>query len=480
MLFNSLEYLFFIVLLFVAYYLIFPTKWKWILLLASSIYFYYSWNGLFLIIVGISITIDYVIGISLSTSTVASKRKWLLLLSIITNIGLLVTFKYYDFFVSNLNYFLKFLELDYVLSTLSLPFPVGISFYTFQTLSYTIDIYKGYRDPERNIGKFSLFVLFFPQLLAGPIERSRKLLPQLNLLPAFNYESVVGGMRLILWGLFKKMVVADRIGEYIDRVYNSPVEFQGVPLILGSCLFTIQIFCDFSGYTDMAIGSAKIFGINLSKNFENRSYFASSYTNFWKGWHITLTAWFRDYLFFAIVGKSRSTITFYSSLIFVFIITGLWHGAGWGFILWGLFHGFWVAGERLTYTNRMLLFGKLGLLTRPKLLFFLAATFMFLLGSFFSVWFRAESITMSLEILKWSFKFDSQNIFTSIVNQDMLIIIFNFCLMDIINWKMKQRNFNEYMVGLPIFKRWFLYILIVELVLMFGEFNSVNFYYFRF
>ncbi|WOK07054.1 MBOAT family O-acyltransferase [Imperialibacter roseus] len=363
----------------------------------------------------------------------------------------------------------------------SLPFPIGISFYTFQTLSHTIDVYKGFRKPERNLGVFSLYVLFFPQILAGPIERSKNLLPQLNNLSLLSSENATAGARLILWGLFKKMVVGDRIGELVDLVYGSPETYKGLPLIIGSCLFSVQIFCDFSGYSDIAIGSARLFGVKLSKNFDNRIYFANSKANFWKGWHITLSDWFRDYLFFAVLGKGRTQTRFYLSLLFVFFITGLWHGANWGFVIWGLVNGVWVLIERLTLKWRFRQFEKTGLLRFPKVFNLICITFIFLSNAVTAMWFKAESWSKGLDILRFSFDWreHSQLVFPRSVIQDILLCGIVFFLMDLINRQMKAEAFSEWVGKHKLFVRWVVYVILIEAILNFGI-SGVDFYYFQF
>ncbi|MEQ9098116.1 MAG: MBOAT family O-acyltransferase [Imperialibacter sp.] len=480
MLFNSSGYGVFLILLLVFYYFT-PKSWRWILLLASSVYFYTTWNSFFLIVVGLSILVDYICGLAIYNSKLQWQRKALFWSSIVSNIGLLFFFKYHNFFAENINTVFSALNIAILIPKNSLPFPIGISFYTFQTLSHTIDVYKGFRKPERNLGVFSLYVLFFPQILAGPIERSKNLLPQLNNLSLLSSENVTAGARLILWGLFKKMVVGDRIGELVDLVYESPETYKGLPLMIGSCLFTVQIFCDFSGYSDMAIGSARLFGVKLSKNFDNRVYFANSKANFWKGWHITLSDWFRDYLFFAVLGKGRTQVRFYVSLLFVFFITGLWHGANWGFVIWGTLNGVWIATERLTYKWRFKQFDRFGLLRFPGVFNFFCIAFIFLTTSFTAMWFKSESWEAGVKILRYSL--DWGNIGKSPLTikevQEIGFCVAVFVLMDIINVSMKLNDFGEWVAKKSFLLRWAIYIVLVEAILNFGIVSN-EFYYFKF
>jgi len=281
----------------------------------------------------LSTVVDYALGYYMYHKGEADYRKWFLLVSLSCNLGLLFTFKYYNFFVTELNNY-STLQLN----VLDVLLPVGISFYTFQTLSYTIDIYNHKLTPERHFGRFALFVSFFPQLVAGPIERAKHLLPQLNKNIHVSFKSIYNSLPLISWGLFKKAVIADRLALVVDPIFNNPTEYSGIELLIGTYFFAFQIFCDFSGYSDMAIGLARMFGIDIMTNFR-RPYLARSLTEFWGRWHISLSTWFRDYLYIPLGGNRKSGIFTYRNLFIVFLISGLWHGANWTFIVWGSIHG---------------------------------------------------------------------------------------------------------------------------------------------
>ncbi|MGE0267465.1 MAG: MBOAT family protein [Candidatus Omnitrophota bacterium] len=270
-----------------------------------------------------------------------SRNKKYLFISLFCSLGILFAFKYFNFFSDSLrtglNYFNIFIDLPYF----NVLLPVGISFYTFQTLSYSIDVYRGKQKPEHHFGKFLLFVIYFPQLVAGPIERSTNLLPQFHQKFEFDYERIKSGLLLMGWGLFKKIVIADRAAVLVNQIYNNPHDFKGLPLILATYLFAFQIYCDFSGYSDIAIGSARVMGIRLMKNFD-LPYFSQSIAEFWRRWHISLSTWFRDYMYIPLGGNRLGKIRWYCNLLIIFLVSGLWHGARWTFIIWGALHGLYL------------------------------------------------------------------------------------------------------------------------------------------
>lgn len=477
--FNSPEYI--ISLLFVAFlYYCIPGKRRWILLLLTSIGFYYLWNPNFVILITFSILVDYFCGIKIHQAKGKKAKKKFLWASVFSNLGLLFFFKYYNFFITNCLAILGWtVEGSDLLH--SWAFPIGISFYTFQTLSYTIDIYRGYRKPTKNIFLFSLYVTFFPQLLAGPIERSRFLMPQLEKSIPFEAENISSGSRLILWGLYKKMVVGDRIGVYVDNVFANPSLYNGSAIYLASSIFIIQIYCDFSGYSDIAIGSARLFGIKLSPNFHNRIYFAGSRTEFWRGWHLTLTNWFRDYLYFPLIAKSRTQFRLLAGIVVVYFLTGLWHGAAWGFIIWGVFNGMWFLLERNTLKFRKQFFTKIGIWKYDWLIYFLGAVFVLATQILSAMWFRAENFEKGVAILVNTFKsFDLREINAFPNSYDLWILLFVFLIMDAINIYLKKEDFGKKIGQLPVLVRWGLYLLLIQLIFLFGFFDNQEFYYFQF
>ena len=337
MLFNSLEFIVFFALI-TAIFFAAPGRLQWAVLLVGSYYFYICWKPIYIILIIASTAIDYYCGIRMGTTTQQAMRRRYLYISLIANLGLLFCFKYFNFFNDSVRAVFQHLNLAYAIPALSVALPVGISFYTFQTLSYSIDVYRGQRQPERHFGRFALYVSFFPQLVAGPIERSIRLLPQLARAHRFDYDRVVSGLRLMLWGFFKKIVIADRLALYVNMVYNEPTHYHGLSLVMATYFFAFQIYCDFSGYSDIAIGAARVLGIDLMRNFR-QPYFSRSIAEFWSRWHISLSTWFKDYLYIPLGGNRVARWRWCGNLCVVFLISGLWHGANWTFVVWGAIHG---------------------------------------------------------------------------------------------------------------------------------------------
>lgn len=356
MLFNSLSFLIFFPIVTLIYYIM-PKKMRWIWLLITSYYFYMSWNPKYAILMGISTFITYLSGIGLNAINKKENllrklyyKKLVVAVSFITNIGILVFFKYFDFILNNLNTVLA----NWGLHALNKPFdvilPVGISFYTFQALSYTMDVYRGSMEAENNLFKYALFVSFFPQLVAGPIERSTHLLRQVNTVPLkklFDCRRIMQGLVMMIWGLFLKMVIADRIAVLVNTVFNSYYLYHTFALAIGAISFAIQIYCDFASYSTIAIGAAKVLGFDLMENF-NTPYLSASIREFWHRWHISLSTWFKDYLYIPLGGNRCSKWRKYLNTMITFLVSGLWHGANWTFIIWGGVHGLYqVIGQEL-------------------------------------------------------------------------------------------------------------------------------------
>lgn len=345
MLFNTFEFLIFFLAVFLLFFSL-PQKRRWIVLLASSYFFYGYWKPSYLILIASSTISDYFISNAIYTLKNQKTKKSLLFLSISLNLSLLFLFKYFDFLADSFNNLSSFVGGDYKLKLLNLVLPVGISFYTFQTMSYTIDVYNGKLKPEKHFGIFSLFVAFFPQLVAGPIERASNLLPQFHKKIELNYDRFASGAQLILWGLVKKIMIADRVGIVANEIFNSYQDYHGFTLIIGVIFFAFQIYCDFSGYSDIAIGTARVFGYDLIKNF-NSPYFSISLTDFWRRWHISLSTWFKDYVYIPLGGNRTIKWRWYFNLWITFLISGFWHGANWTFVLWGALHGFGLILENI-------------------------------------------------------------------------------------------------------------------------------------
>ncbi len=324
MLFNSIHFVFFFVIVTTLYFAI-PHKFRWFLLLISSCYFYMAFVPVYILILGFTIVIDYFAGIWLE-KTEGKRKKIFLVASLIANIGVLAIFKYYNFLNDNLSAILNSFGYQNNVPYLSILLPIGLSFHTFQAMSYTIEVYRGHQKAERNFGIYSLYVMFYPQLVAVPIERPQNLLHQFYEKHYFEYERVVEGLKLMLWGLFMKLVIADRLAIYVNAVYNNVDQHTGLTLALATAFFAFQIYCDFAGYSNIAIGAAKVMGFKLMTNF-NRPYFSRSISEFWSRWHISLSTWFRDYLYTSLGGNRVTIPRWYFNLLFVFVISGLWHGA---------------------------------------------------------------------------------------------------------------------------------------------------------
>jgi alginate O-acetyltransferase complex protein AlgI len=337
MLFNSLHFLFFFPAV-VALYFATPARYRWALLLAASYYFYAAWRLEYVVLIMVSTLADYLCGLRMGRLATKRERKPWLILTLVVNLGLLFVFKYLDFFGDSLRALFNQFNIFYDVPAYNLLLPVGISFYTFQTLSYSIEVYRGNQKPERHLGIFALYVSFFPQLVAGPIERSTRLLPQFWVQHGFDASRAASGFRLILWGFFKKIVIADRLAIYVNDVYGNPGAQDGLTLLVATYFFAFQIYCDFSAYSDIAIGSARIMGYDLMQNFR-RPYFARSIQEFWQRWHISLSTWFRDYVYIPLGGNRVPKWRWYVNLMAVFLVSGLWHGAAWTFVVWGALHG---------------------------------------------------------------------------------------------------------------------------------------------
>jgi alginate O-acetyltransferase complex protein AlgI len=339
MLFNSLEFLLFFVAITTLFFTI-PSRFQWMVLLVGSYVFYMCWKPVYILLIIASTLVDYYCGARMGEVSHSSRRRYLAI-SLITNLALLFFFKYFNFFNDSIREVFQQLNLSYAIPALNILLPVGISFYTFQTLSYSIDVYRGHQAPERHLGRFALYVSFFPQLVAGPIERSIHLLPQFTQTHVFDPDRVTSGLRLILWGFFKKIVIADRLALYVNMVYNNPTDFHGLSLILATYFFAFQIYCDFSGYSDIAIGCARVLGFDLMINFK-QPYFSQSISEFWSRWHISLSTWFKDYLYIPLGGNRVVRWRWFLNLYVVFLVSGLWHGANWTFVVWGALHGLYV------------------------------------------------------------------------------------------------------------------------------------------
>lgn len=399
MLFNSLEFLFFLPIVIFLYFAI-PHRFRWILMLVASYTFYMFWRVDYSLILIFSTIIDYVCGRMMSRLSFENPyRKVWLWISLVSNLGILFIFKYFNFFNSAAKDLATFFGVEYAIPSLELLLPMGISFYTFQTMSYSIDVYNNRVKAEKHFGIFALFVTFFPQLVAGPIERAENLLNQLRRKNSFDFDRLLYGLQLIGWGLFKKVVIADRLARLVNEVYNDPTSYQGLPLVLATIFFAFQIYCDFSGYSDIAIGSARILGYDLMVNFK-RPYFSKSIKEFWSRWHISLSTWFRDYVYIPLGGNRVVKWRWYYNVFIVFLISGVWHGANWTFIIWGALHGFYqissfVFNRYILKVSNFIRVNKFPFLLKVSNIFIT-----FLLVCFAWIFFRANSLSDAIYIVK--------------------------------------------------------------------------------
>lgn len=482
MLFNSIDFAIFLPIVFILYW--FATnknlKLQNFLIVAASYLFYGWWDWRFLSLILFSTIVDYSVGLGLLKQENLTKRKILLWTSIIVNLGFLGFFKYYNFFLDNFITAFSFFGTEIQANTLNIILPVGISFYTFQTLSYSIDVYKRKLEPTKDFMAFSAFVSFFPQLVAGPIERATHLLPQFYTKRTFEYSKAVDGMRQILWGLFKKIVIADNCAEFANQIFNNSADMNGSTLVLGALFFTFQIYGDFSGYSDIAIGTSRLFGFDLMRNF-NFPYFSRDIAEFWRRWHISLSTWFRDYLYIPLGGSRGGTWMKVRNTFIIFIVSGFWHGANWTFIVWGALNAIYFLPLLLTNNNRNNLEtvaqGKL--LPNLKEVSFMLLTFG--LTVFAWIFFRAENIGHAISYI-------SEILSTSLFSRPKfagmgkaLTTIILVAIFVLVEWKGREGQYAISHLGIkwkrPI--RYAMYYAIVIAIFWFGG-KEQQFIYFQF
>ena len=478
MLFNSIDFAIFLPIVFILYW--FETnknlKLQNLLIVVASYTFYGWWDWRFLSLIFFSTIVDYTIGRKLKIEENKIKRKALLWTSILVNLGFLGFFKYYNFFLDNFISVFSFFGTELKANSLNIILPVGISFYTFQTLSYTIDVYKRKLEPTKDFIAFSAFVSFFPQLVAGPIERATNLLPQFYNKRTFDYSKAVDGMRQVLWGLFKKIVIADNCAKYANLIFNNSADYSGSTLVLGAIFFTFQIYGDFSGYSDIAIGTSRLFGFNLKRNFAF-PYFSRDIAEFWRRWHISLSTWFRDYFYIPLGGSRGGTLMKVRNTFLIFVVSGFWHGANWTFIVWGTLNAIYFLPLLLTNNNRNNLEtvaqGKL--LPSIKELSFMLLTFG--LTVFAWIFFRAENIGHAFSYISEIF---SSSLFTipEVRPRNLILLIIVFV---VIEWIGRE---GQYAIsGVSVFEkriyRWGVYFCICLLIFLLQG-KQQEFIYFQF
>ncbi|MFH0923455.1 MAG: MBOAT family O-acyltransferase [Candidatus Falkowbacteria bacterium] len=482
MLFNSLHFLIFFPIIVFLYFAI-PHKYRWILLLAASYYFYMSWNAKYAILLIISTIVDYSAALLMGKTEENATRRKYLFASLAANLGLLFVFKYLNFFSSSLNNILLSFNSPLDIPHLNILLPVGISFYTFQTLSYTIDVYRGKIQPEKHLGIFAVYVSFFPQLVAGPIERAKNLLPQFFVNHEFDYKRVTDGLKIMLWGFFLKMVIADRLAALVNEVYNNIYSYSGLPLLLATYFFAFQIYCDFAGYSFIAIGAAKIMGYNLMDNFR-RPYFSQSISEFWKRWHISLSTWFKDYLYIPLGGNRTAKYRWYLNLFIVFLVSGFWHGANWTFIFWGALHGFYLVFSIFTAGLRKKIVEFTGIVKFPKVYKIIKVLITFHLVLIGWIFFRANSLADAFYALSHLFIDFSSGLSAVLPKlsfyQDILLGAAAILFMEFIHLLQERRGMRQFLDSKPLLVRWAVYYLIIFGILLFGVFEETPFIYFQF
>ena len=481
MFFNSLDFATFLPIVFLLYWFVVQKNLKLqnALIVFSSYVFYGWWDWRFLSLILFSTIVDYTVGQKLRSEEKEFKRKILLWTSIVVNLGFLGFFKYYNFFLDNFVDAFSLFGMKINANSLNIILPVGISFYTFQTLSYTIDVYRKKLEPTQDFVAFSAFVCFFPQLVAGPIERATTLLPQFYKKRTFEYSKAVDGMRQILWGLFKKVVIADNCAEYANQIFNNSVDMNGSTLVLGAIFFTFQIYGDFSGYSDIAIGTSRLFGFNLKQNFAF-PYFSRDIAEFWRRWHISLSTWFRDYLYIPLGGSRGSTKTKIRNTFVIFLVSGFWHGANWTFIIWGALNALYFIPLLLSNSNRnnlnVVAEGKL----LPSLRELIAMLYTFLLTVFAWIFFRAENINHAFSYIRGVF---SSSIISMPEFNGMRNALITLCLIGgflVVEWLGRNDKFAlEKILSNIKLVRVVLYIILITSLFLFAT-NPQDFIYFQF
>ncbi|MHB1306658.1 MAG: MBOAT family O-acyltransferase [Limisphaerales bacterium] len=482
MLFNSLDFAVFFPLVTLAYFAL-PHAWRWAWLLTASCVFYMYFIPEYLLILAVTIVIDYWAGIRIATSANPATRKRYLILSIVATCLVLCSFKYLNFLNENLSAVATFLGLNYPVPVLKIILPIGLSFHTFQSLSYVIEVYRGHQKAERHFGIYALYVMFYPQLVAGPIERPQNLLGQFREKHPFDYGLATDGLRLMAWGLWKKVFLADRLSPMVDKVYAAPSDWDGLGLAVGTFFFAIQIYCDFSGYSDMARGAARVMGFRLMRNFRS-PYLSSSIREFWRRWHISLSTWFRDYLYVPLGGTKVPTPRWMFNILLTFTISGLWHGANWTYVIWGALNGVYLLAEgkrsEPTTLPRSGLTRPLSVLTHgAKVLL----TFTLICGTW--VFFRAQSIEDAWLILSrcvgdLHLNRASLTELKQFGQGDLAMAMLAIVGLFVIDAIQEKMDLNAFLRTRPAGVRWAIYTLFGVVLISQGKFVNASFFYFQF
>ena len=480
MLFNSLNFAIFLPIVFILYWFVAKRNLRFqnLLLLVSSYFFYACWDWRFMFLLIFSTVLDYFTGIKIHEAANSLNKKFWLWLSIVINLGFLGVFKYYNFFATSFADGLSLLGLKANLSSLHVLLPVGISFYTFHGLSYVIDIYKNRIKPEKNIVDYSLFVSFFPLLVAGPIERATHLLPQILKKREFDYTKAVDGLRQIMWGLFKKIVIADNCAEFANTIFNPTEHYSGSTNVLGAIFFTFQIYCDFSGYSDIALGTARLFGFDLLRNFAF-PYFSRDIAEFWRRWHISLSSWFKDYLYIPLGGSQGGMLIKIRNTLIIFLVSGFWHGANWTFIIWGFLNALYIMPSIIFKTNR----NNLDIVAKgkifPSIKEFFSILITFSLTVFAWIFFRANNVTHAFNFITPIF---SRSLFAmpahNLISKELMALTLLFF---VIEWFGREQQYaiENFCIKWNRPPRWAFYIFLIMCIFMYSRKDQL-FIYFQF
>ncbi len=480
MLFNSVEFMIFFPVVTILYFVL-PHKIRWFLLLASSCLFYMAFVPKYILILGFTIVIDYIAGI-LIDKMAGSRKRIFLIISILTNVGILFVFKYFNFFNENAERLAQMLGWNYPISSLTIILPIGLSFHTFQSMSYIIEVYRGKHRPETHFGIYALYVMYYPQLVAGPIERPQNMLWQFHTKHSFDAKRTVDGFKLMAWGFFKKLVIADNLALAVNAAYKSPEAVSGLTLVIATYFFAFQIYCDFSGYTDIARGASRVMGIELMQNFR-LPYFSKSISEFWRRWHISLSSWFSDYVYISLGGSRCAKWKWYRNLLIVFLLSGLWHGAAWTYVIWGALNGFYLVFALVTRSLREKLAHAVRLDRAPALQKFVKVFVSFNLICFSWIFFRATSFTNAHFIIKKIFTDFGLNINFGSVGITRYQVALCCCVvafLTAVQLMQRTRTLSEDIEKRPLVVRWGLYYAGLILLILFGVFNTSSFIYFQF
>lgn len=496
MLFNSIEFLIFFPIVTLLFFLL-PHKYRWFHLLTASCIFYAAFIPVYILILFFTIIIDYIAGIVIENAE-GKRRKTFLAISIVANVGVLAFFKYFNFFTENFNELFHLLGITtYELPYLNIILPIGLSFHTFQAMSYTIEVYRGNEKAERHFGIYALYVMFYPQLVAGPIERPQNVLHQFHEEKRFDYTNMTDGLKLMMWGMFKKVVIADRLAQLTDPVFNNPGDYSPLAIVIAAIFFSFQIFCDFSGYSDIALGSARTMGFKLMKNFD-KPYHAKTISEFWKRWHISLSTWFRDYLYISMGGNRVSVPRWYFNLFFTFLVSGFWHGANWTFIIWGALHGFYLVFAIVSEKFRKKVNETLGITKVPRLYTLIQVVTTYCLVTVAWIFFRANTVadaTFMISKIPAAFA-DLGKLIASgnlsgtalrdaigtlpIYQEDLILSFLLIFLLEGVHLVQTKYNIIQTLKQRPGYVRWGLYYAIIFVIIFFGVYDNRQFIYFQF